>query len=632
MNGVSIAQTDALSRSDALSSFIERYDIEDENYIEILTDLIDNPIDLNRADKEAIASIPFLNSSQANILFRFIKNNRPFENVNQLLGCRGIETRKLKNILVFFAVNKFSYLFNPAVIFRSRIKIKSPAEIEFESGKYKGSRPAQYNNFKLDLGNILSARIITDKDPGESSFADYYSFSLTGKNIVTIDKIILGDFQYEFGQGLMLWSPYSFGKGGGAVNGIIKHTRLAKPNSYAHELLFFRGVSITNSFGDFTTSLFFSKKKIDGTISEGNLTEYSSGYHRSKTEIGKMKKAEKFNTGFFVSFEPNNNFNFLFGYLRTEYSLPLKSSRIDNPEKYFNNFSFAYKLNFQSFEYSAEWAYDLKHIAFLNSVYIPLNKYIKLLHLFRYYSADYFSPFASGFGENGATQNEKGFYAGVRLKSPTGIFDFYFDLFSFPNSTNSTDFPSSGREFNLNFSSVKFGNSKFFLKAFYESKMIDEIVSNSILTSNRNRLKLRLAWAHSASELLEFKLQSEFTNVKYSASGKDETGYYIMNDIKLKPYKSALLNFRLIYFRTDSFDSRLYEFERDLYGIMTNPALFGEGFRWYILLKAKIYKDLNIELKYSQENKSNGGEKPTGNYFFPSVEKEIFSLQIRCNF
>jgi hypothetical protein len=120
--------------------------------------------------------------------------------------------------------------------------------------------------------------------------------------------------------------------------------------------------------------------------------------------------------------------------------------------------------------------------------------------------------------------------------------------------------------------------------------------------------------------------------VKYSASGKDETGYYIMNDIKLKPYKSALLNFRLIYFRTDSFDSRLYEFERDLYGIMTNPALFGEGFRWYILLKAKIYKDLNIELKYSQENKSNGGEKPTGNYFFPSVEKEIFSLQIRCNF
>ncbi len=56
----------------------------------------------------------------------------------------------------------------------------------------------------------------------------------------------------------------------------------------------------------------------------------------------------------------------------------------------------------------------------------------------------------------------------------------------------------------------------------------------------------------------------------------------------------------LTFFESDSFDSRLFQYENDLPGVLTNRALFGRGNRWYFLAKYQPAKKFAAYLKYSE--------------------------------
>ena len=57
---------------------------------------------------------------------------------------------------------------------------------------------------------------------------------------------------------------------------------------------------------------------------------------------------------------------------------------------------------------------------------------------------------------------------------------------------------------------------------------------------------------------------------------------------------------RFIFFKTDSYDSRIYEFENDIQGVMSNVPLYDEGRRWYIVLKFRPVSFVNLSAKYSE--------------------------------
>jgi hypothetical protein len=57
---------------------------------------------------------------------------------------------------------------------------------------------------------------------------------------------------------------------------------------------------------------------------------------------------------------------------------------------------------------------------------------------------------------------------------------------------------------------------------------------------------------------------------------------------------------RLAFFDTDSYDSRVYEFESEVRGTVSNPALYGRGRRWYVVVRYSLLGGLDISAKYSQ--------------------------------
>jgi hypothetical protein len=88
---------------------------------------------------------------------------------------------------------------------------------------------------------------------------------------------------------------------------------------------------------------------------------------------------------------------------------------------------------------------------------------------------------------------------------------------------------------------------------------------------------------------------------------------------------------RIIFFKTDSYNSAIYEFENDLTGTYSITGLNGQGIRWYCLMKYKLFETLKLSLKYSEIYKpaekslGSGYSEITGNF-----DNQI-SLQIDFN-
>ena len=82
-----------------------------------------------------------------------------------------------------------------------------------------------------------------------------------------------------------------------------------------------------------------------------------------------------------------------------------------------------------------------------------------------------------------------------------------------------------------------------------------------------------------------------------------EKGYLAFQDINWTLFKNTNVKGRIIFFNTDSYNSRIYEFENDLRGILFNPALYGNGMRWYLIAQYRLFNLFNISLKYSETYK-----------------------------
>jgi outer membrane receptor protein involved in Fe transport len=126
--------------------------------------------------------------------------------------------------------------------------------------------------------------------------------------------------------------------------------------------------------------------------------------------------------------------------------------------------------------------------------------------------------------------------------------------------------------------------------------------------------------------------KTRFEYVNYSLGKNYENGFLTYQEIKYVFVDKISLAGRIILFDTKSYNTRLYEFENDLRGVMTNLPMFGEGFRWYVLLKYKIINDLNLFIKYSETFKPNVESISSGNSEIIGNVDNRLSLQLDYSF
>lgn len=74
-------------------------------------------------------------------------------------------------------------------------------------------------------------------------------------------------------------------------------------------------------------------------------------------------------------------------------------------------------------------------------------------------------------------------------------------------------------------------------------------------------------------------LRGRFEYATYDLSSIDEnkSGYLVFQEMRYSPNSGLNLYSRIIFFKTDSFNSAVYEYENNLTGMLTNIPFFIRG-------------------------------------------------------
>jgi hypothetical protein len=616
----------------------------------VIEDLLLNQIELNTADVEQLISIPFLDINSAQLIVKHREKFGKFLSVNELYSISELNTDIIKKIIPFLKVERgitisdeqqtienddwlHQHIRKMSIKIRSRIGSDLQTRDGFIKGVYLGSKYKSYNRVILKYSSKIQAGITTEKDAGERYLNDFYSFHFSLNNYDFIKQFIIGDYNLEFAQGLILWSSYSFSKGSDAVLPIKKKSKILRPYTSATEYNFFRGSAALLNLQDFNFLFFYSSKKIDANI-DSITQEIKSlpitGIHSTKTELDRKNRATETSFGSRLEYSLNSNNKFGVSFYKTNFSNPFQKNSIhDIPGKEFTLYSFDFDNRFGAFNIFGEVANDLNITAFYGGFILSPTSKLQFVSSVRKYPAGFKNLHSFGFGEqSGKTQNEFGIYSGFKFNSEFGLFNIYYDKFKFPYSTFENPVPSNGDEFYLSFRRKLSKTLELHLRFKTENKEVSEKIGNVKSIAERTRNSYRAEFDYYLNKQLKLRTRMEYNTYGIKKINLFERGFLVYEDIKFSPSKNLIMYGRIILFNTDSFNSAVYEYENDLTGLFTNLAMYGEGVRYYLIIKYNLFKNFAISFKYAETYKPNEKFLSSGNNRINGNVDNRFNFQI----
>ena len=330
-----------------------------EDIYESLLLLYANKIDLNKTTKEELESLYLLSQGQLNNFFNHLDKNGALLSIHELQTIPGFDLETIRALQPFVLVDQtrsdtrpfFQRLLSEE---NNYLLLRLTRRLERQLGYgenpdstkryYLGSPYKIYGRYRVSHLNDFSLGITFEKDPGEQiSFDssqkgfDFYSAHLLLENKLGLDKLVIGDYQLQLGQGLLLGAGFTSGKGAETVNALKRNSLGLRPYTSVLESGFFRGAGLTKSFGDFESTIFYSRLKQDGNIQFDDLnldddlldeiafahSIRSGGYHRTQNEIENKDKILEENFGFVMNYRPVRRLKIGVAGLNTNYSIPI---------------------------------------------------------------------------------------------------------------------------------------------------------------------------------------------------------------------------------------------------------------------------------------------------------------------
>lgn len=650
------AQTDTvyLNAEDNLENLVQEVSEETDN-----NDLFDrfeyylnNPVDINKAGITELLQLPLMDAYAANLIVQRRNQYGNYFSVQELYAIRELNKDIIRNIIPFITIEEKLAVTTPQIkselipvpsiskikySLRSRVITDLQTRRGFSEKRYAGSKIKSYNRLLIKQNNNYQIGLLTDKDPGETSYIDFVSFHLMGKELGIIKRIVMGDYLLEFGQGIALWSPYVIAKSSDAIYPVKKNERGLRAYTSSTEANFLRGGAMSIQLDKLLLTVFYSQNKFDASIDEtsGTITSRPvDGFHRTESEIFRRNSAEEKVYGAVFDYSIFNNFKLgLLGY-NSILSHPIQSSStfgLSGDE--FRFYSFYYDAVIMNMNVFGEFSFDQKSVASINGLQFSVTSNFSIVTAFRNYPSIYRNYRGSGFGERaGATSNETGFYTGFRWRVPVGVLNVYYDQFKFPFRTFNNVSPSDGDELLAELSSKPFSKTETKFRYKYENKDVTQTLDELRQVTKRLRQSFRIEITHSISNFLRTRSRVEYNYFNINLRNLKEDGYLFFQDIRFAPQNNIVVFGRIIFFKTDSFNSAIYEFENDLMGVMTNLAMYGEGMRWYLIGRYKVFKNLTLSFKYSETYKPKEKSLSSGNNLIPNNLDNRIGFQIDMNF
>ena len=607
---------------------------EDGQLFEIIEELLLNPINLNEASLTDLIKIPFLTSLDAKQILSKRKELNHFSSISDLEKIK-IDQNTLILIKPFVKIGKprtTEKNNNLQYYIRSRVKNDLQNRVGFINGNYLGNKQSLYNRILLKNQNMRIG-LLSEKDAGENDYLDHYTGFFEYQSNGLINKVIFGDYNIEFGQGLAMWSAYSFSKGLDAVNPVMKRTRNISAHLSSEENRHFRGSAISLNLPSNLVTLFYSSNSISAVLDNSSDISnfYRSGYYRTESELSKKNNLGEIVAGITTSMNIAEILDI--GILHYQVNYDRSFALVNTNKLIGSKFSFtslSYNILINDINVNGEIAYNGVAYSTITNINLKINSNIGLLASYRNYSPQYYNIFSNGFGEYGNTQNEVGYYLGGKIKTPLGYLNIYYDIFRSFSESFFSDFPTSGSDFLIYYDLKVSRSLQFGIKYKWEVKEKQVKLNLNELLIDESKSNYRVEIKYKLNKFINGKSRIELVN--FASGDEIESGFLSFQELKLAIPKHFSISSRIIFFDSDSYNSRLYEFENDVRGVMSNFPLFGEGFRWYFLFSYSPFNNFSISAKYSETYKPNEKIISSGNAQIVGNLDNRLNLQIDYGF
>ncbi len=642
---------------DIFTQIAENADAEEIDQTQLYEDLmfyLQNPINLNAADRQDLQRLQFLNDVQIDNLLTYVRQYGPMQSLYELQLVDGFSEQDVRNLLPFVSLQpvekkqprmKFKNVFKYG---RHEILTRADRGVETKEGyqflpeeelqekpnsRYMGD-PFYYSlRYRFNYSRRVQFGFTGEKDAGEQAWGqhnkvfDFYSAHLQLNDIWKFKTIVLGDFSASFGQGLIINTNYGFGKSSMALNVATREEGLRKYGS-ADEYNFLRGAGATIQLGKFDITAFYSLKKIDGDTVAGVFASIKKdGLHRTESDMYKKRNVTMQVMGAHVGYTGS-----IFRVGATAINTQLDHT-LTPAARLYNRFYFSgneqsavsldYQLRWRRFHFFGETALSwqsgntfipgekstfpnnnkMRGAATINGLTINPASGVSLVVLHRYYAKDYDMIFASAFGESSRANNENGLYVAAEV-TPFKYWKFtaYADMYRFPYLKNGINKPSNGWDALLQADFSPSRSLSMFGRLRYEQKQAN-ITNDAVptyVTGDFDKASLRYRLNYNITDNLRLRNTIEFS---YAKTGTADAGWgRLINQELSYKFNNFPLSFDLAYtfFDTDVWDNRIYIYERDVLYAFSIPALAGKGSRYYLNIKYSPIPQIAIYFKIAQ--------------------------------
>jgi hypothetical protein len=608
-------------------------DLNYEELYEYLVQLLAEPIDLNKVNEEDLRFLKILSENQLNNLITYRNANGNFLSIYELQAVPGFDVNTLYKLVPFVKVSDPSSTLNSKSWRRVINESDNYFLLRYErtlqqkqgfkedinpSQKFMGSPNKWYARFRSSKPNDFSFGFTIEKDAGEQIVwnpsekkygIDYISFHAQIQNKGRIKNLIVGDFQNQFGQGLMLGGIFGMGKGGETISTTRRSNIGLLPYTSVYEAGYLRGVATTLSLSKHIfLSGFYSYANRDARLAtiedDGTISSFQqTGLHRNELELATRKKISEQNYGGVIQFK-RNQFDAGIMFNQVVFSAPVLRS----PTAY-NQFSFH---GIQNQNIGSYLNYSFHNIALFGEIATSINRgsagiigtlwsvtsNLDISLVYRKYDRDYFSFYSNGFAESSVTQNESGMYWGWKYRfnrkfNTAG----YVDLFTFPWLKYRSYSPSNGHEWLLRFTYQPSKTTTIFLQAREESKVRN--LSDDATLYKTDIGKKNNYWVnfdYGIGRNIRLKSRAQFSSFRINQHTTH--GLALLQDIsfELRKFKITM---RHAQFDTDDYDNRQYVYERDVWLAYSLPAYDGVGVRDLIMVEFKANRHFTFWLRYT---------------------------------
>ena len=635
-----------------LEKYLEQLEdvAEQSQLLEQLEDLLKHPLNLNKVSLQEMLLIPGFPEKGAFAILQAQKSEKGIVSIEQAqkLITDDLEVWDWISQFVTIEGKKQPLVWN--LDGRVRFVQRQEKSKGFEQNIYQGTPSKIYQRYRFTIPGRLKLATLFEKDPGETKIRDHQILNIEYQLPSLNTKMIAGNYTVNLGFGLMLWSPFSVRKGSAPFYSVRRNEKVIRPFLSSFEANYFQGIAVQSTPGSWDLVGWTSDLKNDANVADnGFITSfYESGYHRSKLEREKQNKATIKSTGISIGKTFFQNFKIQINRMDLDFNPGIQSSTSEPLDFQFHGKKQQYSGisffgNFGSFNSFGEVVWQnsqgLAAIAGTKGQW----KKTKLLVLHRYYSPKYFNPYSQGFGETSTTNNESGWYVALQF-SPISKSKITLaaDQFSSSWKTYYNPLKQSGSDFyiqweqriNLSFNfylRYTNDNKPQILTREYEVPHLRELM---ILT-NRDRIRF-----HFSMKLAkESQINGRFETVRFAISPKDnfrispssKNGWLFYWDFRSKYLPNSLISTRITLFDTPTYNTRLYQFENDLPGILNSKLLYGRGIRFYFLLKFELWQKLQFSTKYSSTRYENRETIGSGWDLINSPVEHLFSFQLDWN-